>query len=39
MELLLILIYTALCTTIFEIFKIPVNKWENGTGPQRAVDH
>ena len=27
MELLLILIYTALCTAIFKIFKIPVNKW------------
>ncbi len=27
MELLLILIYTALCIAIFKIFRIPVNKW------------
>jgi len=27
MELLLILIYTAICVAIFKIFSIPVNKW------------
>ena len=27
MELLLILIYTAICTAVFKIFRIPVNKW------------
>ena len=27
MEILLILIYAALCIAIFKIFKIPVNKW------------
>lgn len=27
MDLLLILIYTALCIAIFKIFKIPLNKW------------
>ncbi len=27
MELLLILIYTAICICIFKIFKIPLNKW------------
>jgi multidrug resistance efflux pump len=27
MELLLILIYTALCVAVFKIFRIPVNKW------------
>jgi multidrug resistance efflux pump len=27
MELLLILIYTAICVAIFKIFNIPVNKW------------
>ena len=27
MELLLILTYAAICTAIFKIFKIPVNKW------------
>jgi multidrug resistance efflux pump len=27
MELLLILIYTAICVAIFKIFRIPVNKW------------
>jgi multidrug resistance efflux pump len=27
MELLLILIYTAICAAVFKIFKIPVNKW------------
>jgi multidrug resistance efflux pump len=27
MELLLILIYTAICVAVFKIFSIPVNKW------------
>ena len=27
MEILLILIYAAICIAIFKIFKIPVNKW------------
>jgi multidrug resistance efflux pump len=27
MELLLILIYSALCVAVFKIFRIPVNKW------------
>ncbi len=27
MELLLILIYTAICVAVFKIFRIPVNKW------------
>ena len=27
MELLLILIYTAICVAVFRIFRIPVNKW------------
>ncbi|HZP10233.1 HlyD family secretion protein [Methyloceanibacter sp.] len=27
MELLLILIYTAICVALFKIFRIPVNKW------------
>jgi multidrug resistance efflux pump len=27
MELLLILIHTAICTAVFKIFRIPVNKW------------
>jgi multidrug resistance efflux pump len=27
MELLLMLIYAAICTAVFKIFKIPVNKW------------
>ena len=27
MELLLILIYTAICIAVFKIFRIPVNKW------------
>ena len=27
MDLLLILTYTALCITIFKVFKIPLNKW------------
>ncbi len=31
MELLLILIYTALCVAIFKIFRIPVNKWSLST--------
>jgi multidrug resistance efflux pump len=31
MELLLILIYTALCVAIFKILRIPVNKWSLST--------
>lgn len=27
MDLLLILTYTALCVTVFKVFKIPLNKW------------
>jgi len=27
MELLLILIYAAICVAVFKIFGIPVNKW------------
>ena len=27
MELLLILIYTAICVAVFKIVSIPVNKW------------
>lgn len=27
MDLLIILIYTALCTVVFKVFKIPMNKW------------
>ena len=27
MELLLILIYSAICVAVFKIFRIPVNKW------------
>ncbi len=27
MELLLILIYAAICVAVFKIFRIPVNKW------------
>src|SRR5512140_844495 len=27
MELLMILTYAAICTAIFKIFRIPINKW------------
>jgi len=27
MDLILILTYVAICTAIFKIFKIPLNKW------------
>ena len=36
MELLLILIYTAICAAVFKIFRIPVNKW---TLPKAKVQH
>jgi multidrug resistance efflux pump len=31
MELLLILIYTAICYVIFKLFRIPVNQWSLST--------
>jgi len=27
MDLLIILTYTAICVSIFKVFKIPLNKW------------
>lgn len=37
MDLLILLVYTAICTVIFKVFKIPLNKWSVPTAALGGV--